>query len=45
MDSVEVIQILQLANNFLIIVAEYNAESLSNQRAKMGLNDLPTALQ
>lgn len=30
MDSVEVIQILQLANNFLIIVAEYNAESLSN---------------
>lgn len=30
MDSVEVIQIVQLANNFLIIFAEYNAESLSN---------------
>jgi len=30
LDSFEVIQILQLANNFLIIVAEYNAENLSN---------------
>lgn len=30
MDSFDVIQILQLAHNFLIIAAEYNAESLSS---------------
>lgn len=40
MDSFELIQVLQLANNFLIIVPEYNAENLANQRAKMGLHDL-----